>query len=117
MLIGRTEDIDGFDGALRAQLDGHGEVVAARLLLDGVAAVDARQVHEGRLHDARLALDGLHHALCEPEARVRHAQRGGAGAVLGLDDFIAAELDACVVVVSLRCVWKGLWGKGWAYAL
>ena len=40
------------------------------------------------------ALGGLEHALGEPGAGHGHGQRGRAGAVLGLDDLVTAELDA-----------------------
>ena len=97
VVVGGAEDVDGLDRALRAELDGHAEVVAAGRLLDRVAAVDAREVDEGGFHHARLALDGLHDALGEAEARVGHAEGGGAGAVFGFDYFVAAELDAWVM--------------------
>ena len=68
--------------------------IRTSLLLDLVPTIDARQVYESGLHDARLALDGLHDALSEAEASVRHAESRGAGAVFGFHHLVAAELDA-----------------------
>ena len=68
--------------------------IRTSLLLDLVPAVDARQIDESGLHDARLALDGLHDALGEAEAGVGHAESSGAGAIFGFHDLVATELDA-----------------------
>ena len=94
ILIRRAQDIDSFLCTIFTQFNRDAEVIAARLLLDLVAAGDAGKVDEGGFYDAGFAFYGLHYALCEAEAGVGHAEGGGAGAVFGFDDFVAAELDA-----------------------
>lgn len=79
--------------AIRAQLYLAGKVLYALVLVE-------RAVHECRLHNALHALRGLEQALREPGASHCHAQRCAAGAVLGLDHLIAAELHAVDEVVE-----------------
>jgi hypothetical protein len=95
VVIGRRNDIDGLLGAFGAELDGDREEITTSFLLDGFTAVDAGQVDECGFGDGGLALDGLEQLLGEAEAGVGHREGCGAGAVLGLDDFVTAELDAC----------------------
>lgn len=97
-LLVRRERAEGLDArdALRAELDGRGEVlqVLADLLLERGAARRVRlEVHKARRDDARLAAQGAYDLFGELRARVRHGERRGASAVLGLDDLVAAVLD------------------------
>lgn len=94
VLIRRRDDVLRLEGTVLAELDRHGEVLETGLLGDSVTAGHTGQVHERGLDDAGLALGGADDFLGEAEARVRHREGSGAGAVLGLDDFVAAELDA-----------------------
>ena len=55
----------GRPGKTYAKLNRDGEVLAAGLFDDLVAAVDAGEVDEGWLDDAALALDGLNEFLRE----------------------------------------------------
>jgi hypothetical protein len=80
--------------AIGAQLDIGREVLHALVLVQ-------RAIHERRLDDVLLALRRLEQALGEAGARHGHGEGGGARAVLGLDDFVAAELHAVDVVVEL----------------
>ena len=90
-----SDDVEGLLGTLGPQLDRDAEEVAAGELRDFGAALHAWQVHERRLHDACLALHGSNHLLGEAEACICHAERCGTCAVLGFDDFVAAELHTC----------------------
>jgi hypothetical protein len=77
-----------------AELDVGREVLAALVL-------EERGVDEGRLDDVLLALGGLEQRLGEARTGHGHGESGGAGALLGLDDLVAAELHALDVVVEL----------------
>ena len=70
------------------------KVAAALLLDDFTALLVGREVDEGGRDDALLALDGTDELLREVRTSVRHGERCGAGAILGLDDLVTAELDA-----------------------
>lgn len=95
VVVGAGNDIDGLLGSLGAELDRDGEEIAAGFLLDGVTAVDAGEVDECGFGDAGLALDCLEELFGETESGVGHGEGCGAGAVLGLDDLVTTELDAC----------------------
>jgi len=79
---------------VRAQLDVAREELAASI------PVQVR-VNKSWLDDALLALCSLQQALREPCARHCHRKRGGAGAILGLDDFIATKLHSAHKVIQL----------------
>lgn len=93
VLVGRANGVVGLLRALRAKLDRDGEEVEAGLLGNGITTGDTRKVDEGRLDDASLALVSLEELLGEAEASVGHGEGGGSGAVLGLDDLVATELN------------------------
>lgn len=89
-LLGRVEvadRVDLTDGALRSEGDGRREVVAA--LVGVELALDV-----GAELDVLLAVHGAEERVGPLETGVRHREGGRAGAVLGLDDLVTAELDA-----------------------
>ena len=94
VLVGRANGVVGLLCALRAKLNGNGEVVKASLLGDLVTAGNTGKVDESGLNDTSLALVRLEKLLGEAEASVGHGEGGGSGTVLGLDDLVATELDA-----------------------
>lgn len=94
VLVGGADDVVRLDSTLLAELDRHGEVIAAGLLRDRVTALDTWEVDKGALDDTGLALGGLHDALSEAVACVGHAEGSRARTVLGLDDFVTTLLDA-----------------------
>jgi hypothetical protein len=71
-----------------------------RKVLDALVLVQ-RAIDESRLDDVLLALGRLEQRLGEAGARHGHGEGSRAGAVLGLDDLVAAELHALDVVVEL----------------
>lgn len=87
---------DGVDllDTVGAELDVGGEVLDALVLVE-------RGVDKGGLDDVLLALGGLEQRLGEAGACHGHGEGGGAGAVLGLDHLVAAELHAVDVLVEL----------------
>ena len=79
-----------------AELDWDGEELETGLLDDLVAAWHAWEVDEGGLDDAGLALVGLDDLLGETETGVGHGEGSGTTALLGLNDLVTTELDACI---------------------
>jgi hypothetical protein len=77
-----------------AKLDVGGKVLAALVLEEG-------RVDKGRLDDVLLALCGLEERLGETGTSHGHGERGGASAVLGLDNLVTAKLHAVDVAVEL----------------
>jgi hypothetical protein len=101
VLVGRANGVVGLLCALRAELDGNGEVVEASLLGDGITTGDTREVDESGLNNAGLALVSLEELLGEAEASVSHGEGGGSGTVLGLDDLVTTELNTVGESVEL----------------
>jgi hypothetical protein len=79
---------------VRAELDVGGKVFAALVLVE-------RRVDESGLDDVLLALSSLEERLGETGTGHGHGESGRAGTVLGLDDFVTAELDAVDVALEL----------------
>jgi hypothetical protein len=81
-------------GATHAKFHRNGKELATGDLCDFRAAFDTREVNEGRFDDAGLAIQRSYELFRKAEAGVCHGESGGTGAIFGLDDFIAAELNA-----------------------
>ncbi|KAI6750068.1 hypothetical protein HG531_007333 [Fusarium graminearum] len=75
-----------------AKLDGDREEVAASFLSNGLASGNTGKVDVAGLNKALLALDGTENLL--GESVLCHGQGGGTSTVLGLDNFVTAELNA-----------------------
>jgi hypothetical protein len=99
--VGGADHVVSLLDAILAELDRDGEVLEAGLLCDGITTGNTREVDESGLDNAGLALGGLDDLLGEAEAGVGHGEGGGSGTVLGLDDLVAAELDAVDESVEL----------------
>ena len=87
---------DGVDllNTVGAELNVGGEVVDALVLVEG-------RVDKGGLDDVLLALSSLEERLSEAGTGHGHGESGRTSAILGLDDLVAAELDALDVGVEL----------------
>ena len=110
MLVCAADDVDGLLGTAGTKLNGHGEVLSAGGLGDGITTLHTWEVDVAGLDDALLALGGLDDLLGEavygqsirlcvhrrdvPVTGVGHGESGRAGTLLGLDDLITTELDA-----------------------
>src|SRR3989338_872774 len=85
--LGAGGDVEGEDllDPLSAELDGRGEEAGGGELGLDEGALDAVLLR---------AVEGAEEGVGELEGGEGHGEGGGAGAVLGLDDLVTAELDA-----------------------
>lgn len=93
-MLGDLAHIKNLLDALGTKFDLGGKELDALVFVQG--AVD-----KGGFNDTLLALSGLQETLGEAGTSHGHGECGGASAILCLDDFIAAKLDAIYQAVKL----------------
>ncbi|KAI3480889.1 hypothetical protein L1887_56963 [Cichorium endivia] len=99
-----ADGVDLLDTVL-AEGDRAGEEGGALVLVEG-------RLDVGALLDALLAVEGLEERVGEDGGGVGHGEGGGAGAVLGLDDLVTAELDAVDELLVLLALGDGVAAVG-----